>query len=81
MVYKDISNFVKTLVKLKFLNQDKSNQSETFPKKTSRTGLFNELRISSIALQIRKLWRFEKLSLIMHQPNIIPSIMGVSANN
>ncbi len=41
---KDVSNFVKILIKLEFLNHDKINQSETFPKKTRLPGLSNELR-------------------------------------
>ncbi len=49
------SHFVKILLKLEFLNQGKSNQGENYSKKTSPPGLSNELKISSIALQTKKL--------------------------
>jgi hypothetical protein len=51
----DVAWFTKILIKLKFLNQNKSNQNETFSKKTSPPGLFNKLKIFSLAFQIKKL--------------------------
>ncbi len=55
-------------LKLEFLNQGGTNSSETFSKKTRLPGLSNEPRISSIALQIRKLQRFQMWWKILDHP-------------
>jgi hypothetical protein len=48
---KDISNFIKILAKLKFLNEDETNQSETFQKKLVLQGYPMNLKSSRYLLK------------------------------
>ncbi len=68
MVCKRCFKFHQNFVKLELINQNKSNQSETFSKETGLPGLFIESKIFSLALQIKKLQRFQMWQIYLDHP-------------